>query len=145
MEKVKSKKLLEKCLYEFSLQGKLEFIELLVKNGVDVNARLRHGYTPLFAAVIRSKKLAIRKLLKLGADINTKDKYGETAIYLSVRFLDFDTLELLYKSGADLKIRNNKGGDILDIAHYLLAIDEHRGSDDQEKGKKMIELIRKYI
>lgn len=65
-------------------QGQWEIVELLVKNGAEIDrADDRDGRTPLQVAItssINDKRKFIDYFIKLGADINKPNKYGLTPL-----------------------------------------------------------------
>jgi len=58
----------------------LDSIEILIDNGVDVNAIANNGSTPLHQAIVGGNFEAIKKLVELGADLTIKDKYKRTPL-----------------------------------------------------------------
>jgi len=75
----------------------LEKIQLLLKNGAQVNEKDSHGRTPLMHAVHQNKKDVVRLLLENGADPNLKDNGGHSAIELTG---DNEMKKLLREFGA---------------------------------------------
>ncbi|NBU62642.1 MAG: ankyrin repeat domain-containing protein [Chlamydiae bacterium] len=61
----------------------LEKIQLLLKNGAQVDEKDSHGMTPLMHAVERNKKDVVRLLLENGADPNLKNYQGRSPINLT--------------------------------------------------------------
>lgn len=59
-------------------------LDLMINEGLDVNAMDIVKKTPLIHAISRNKVQLIDLLLKNGADTNTPDNVGETAIYHAV-------------------------------------------------------------
>jgi len=60
------------------IANNLDSIEILIDNGVDVNAIANNGSTPLHQAIVGGNFEAIKKLVELGADLTIKDKYNRT-------------------------------------------------------------------
>lgn len=103
------------------------FIEQLLANGADINARDSKGETPLFMAfnnylrIYGSSDATINTLLRNKADVNIQNNNGETvaikvikdhpgALYL------FKALAFLLDAGADLTIKDKQGKTIEDYA-----------------------------
>ncbi|MDB5013345.1 MAG: ankyrin repeat protein [Daejeonella sp.] len=60
-----------------------DMVELLIKNGADVNAQSQDGSTPLQLAAANEKLDVVLLLLKHGADANKKNMAGKTALDLA--------------------------------------------------------------
>lgn len=52
-----------------------EILELMVLKGIDVNARNRHGESPLHSALLKSNQRAIMSLLSRNGDPNLRNSY----------------------------------------------------------------------
>jgi ankyrin repeat protein len=105
--------------------ARVECVRLLAQAGANVNARDRHGNTPLHETFLTDVE---EELLKLGADVNARNDDGETPIFTTV---DNDAIPLFIQHGADLAIRNNKGETVMEAA--------------KEKGPQREETLRKAI
>ncbi|KAK8741406.1 hypothetical protein OTU49_002204, partial [Cherax quadricarinatus] len=65
-------------------------LELLLKRGCDVNARMQDGTTALMLAVQSNWKDAVNKLLEHGADVNVMKADGVLALHFAIEFcLDY--------------------------------------------------------
>lgn len=99
--------------HELKLNELIEHIELLIKQGAQVNSQ--HGKlkrTPLMNAALNGSNWVMQALIKLEADINQQDAEGNTALILITRGpfhpLICDMMTLLI-AGASFSIRNNVG------------------------------------
>ncbi|MXN91251.1 hypothetical protein GR160_08415 [Flavobacterium sp. Sd200] len=73
-----------------------QYAQILIDNGVDVNARNIVGETPLMAAISRNQIKLAEVLLQNGASTNEQNKQGETPYYLAVvNLLSLPFYELL--------------------------------------------------
>jgi len=82
-----------------AVSGRKEIIELLIREGADVNAKV-NGVTPLHQAAFRSHKEIAELLIANGADLNAVDnvgKFGRTP--LDWTFGKTEITELLRKHG----------------------------------------------
>lgn len=87
---------------------KPEIIEMLVKNGADIEANSKDGMTPLMYAVLGFHKdnyAVVKKMIDLGANVNAKDDKGFSVLFTSLAAINKDNQEkikLLIQSGADV-------------------------------------------
>ncbi|CAL8124364.1 unnamed protein product [Orchesella dallaii] len=76
-------------LFHFENEKKLEFMQMLIENNANVNAKNKEGNTPLHLAVL-FKPLepnfleTIRLLVNHHADLNAVDKLGRTLLHIAV-------------------------------------------------------------
>ena len=90
----------------------LKIVQLLLKNGADVDYGNSIGVTPLMQACHDGSEETAALLLKYNANVEAKDNDGRTAIFYAVtrHVSPSDTfVKMLYKSGADLDATNNFG------------------------------------
>jgi ankyrin repeat protein len=67
-----------------SMKGYIDIVNLLIENGVNVNAKGNNGWTALMHASSGGYLAIVEILIKNGADINAKNNLGKTAaIYAS--------------------------------------------------------------
>ena len=96
----------------------MKIIRLLVKNGADVNIRLRDGWTLLHSAAHDLRKDLALALLRAGCDPNATNDAGETA--LSKVLWAFNPkaglIEILLEHGADSTMKAVGGESALDLA-----------------------------
>ncbi|NQS99984.1 MAG: ankyrin repeat domain-containing protein [Candidatus Omnitrophica bacterium] len=66
-------------LIEAARVGDTVKVKQLLKQGADVNAKDKDGWTALIEAAAKGHTDTVKALIDAGADVNAKDKYGETA------------------------------------------------------------------
>lgn len=92
-------------------------IEVLLKNGADVNCQGNDGETPLMNALaFEPDQLCIAKLLEGGADVNMADKNGQTPLMIAIgaacrKYSDLyiDSVLQVIRAGADINKADNEG------------------------------------
>ncbi|PZP51368.1 MAG: hypothetical protein DI598_03415 [Pseudopedobacter saltans] len=97
----------ETYLYKFCQQLRMpppnaeQIIQLLIDNGVDVNAGTVEKKTALFPTIESSKTNFVKQLLENGADVNVIDWKGLTPFILAAAHLQTrETLQLLFEYGS---------------------------------------------
>ncbi|OCW96674.1 hypothetical protein A9165_10725 [Alishewanella sp. HH-ZS] len=82
-------------------RGRIQQIETLVAQGVDVNALGTSGATPLYWPIRRGNVAGFRKLLELGADPNVIFEDGTSIMYFAATENNLEFLRLALNHGAD--------------------------------------------
>jgi ankyrin repeat protein len=89
-----------------------EFVSALIDAGADVNAKGRHGETPLMLATRGNNPEVLRVLIENGADVNALDLQGRSVLaYSLLRWNDHDGLEIvsvLLEAGGKISIDHLK-------------------------------------
>ncbi len=95
-----------------------EDVSRCLKGGANINARNKHGKTPLHQAAYHNKTPAvIIALLKAGARINVRDARGQTPLHLAARdSANVIIIKTLLKVGANVNARNEDGWTPLHLA-----------------------------
>lgn len=117
-------------LHEAARKGLLnEVKDLVEKQGVDVNAEDKYGYTILHVAIYKGFTEIVKFLIENGADVNAKDKYGATPLHYAAQCGYKGIVKLLVDKDADIDAKNRRGytplncaafrGDV-DIVRYLI-------------------------
>jgi ankyrin repeat protein len=97
-------------------RGNKAAVELLIKAGVNIDARDAAGSTALHSAASHGFTVLAGLLLDKGADVNGRDNHDETPVYLAASGGYASTVELLIKRGADFERPNIQDMTPLDIA-----------------------------
>lgn len=96
--------------------GDSRIVELLIKNGADVNLANKRGNTPLHLAVSSGQIKMTELLLKHGAQISKSNHYEETPFDLAMKLKDFHVATVIMMSGQKVEPKNQKGVPYLCIA-----------------------------
>jgi len=106
-----------KSIYRASSEGKIEEVKKYLASGADVNAKDRHGNTPLIYA---ETKQMIELLVTSGANVNVRDRIGRTLLHKASKrkWGDRETVELLISNGADINAKRSNGAIPLHYAVY---------------------------
>ncbi len=95
----------------------IEKIQLMIKQGIDLNKKWGPLHYPYLIAGIRSTKLEIVKILiEAGASIDAVDVYGETPLMNSTAVGNYEITEYLIKNKANVNHTNYDGLSVLDAA-----------------------------
>lgn len=111
-------------------EDSVEMVQLLIKNGADVNAETSDGITPIHIAAYPE---IIKLLVKSKAKINQKSKEGNTPLHThAAEEESYDCMKALLDLGAKPNEKNKEGQTAIDIA---------KSRDEGEK----VELIKSYL
>jgi ankyrin repeat protein len=108
--------LIQACADSENLNYK--FIESIIAQGANVNAKDTDDYTALIFASSFGKQEIVELLLSQGANINAQDKDHYTPLMLASMWGHLDTAKLLLDNGADSQITNTEGYNAHDLASY---------------------------
>lgn len=106
------------------LQGKLELVEALIKDGADLNKKDPYGSTPLIVAATFGKTEAALALIQAGADLTISNNQGSTPLHIAAFFCYPNIVQALLNNGANKHLRNNNGATAYDIVAVPVAMDQ---------------------
>ncbi|KAL7719532.1 Protein kinase [Entamoeba marina] len=88
-----------------------EAFNLFKKRQADMNAKNKHGETPLHKAVFNNciRLILVELLLQSGAEVDAKTDNGSTVMHYAVYMGRADLLSILLENGASLETKNDKG------------------------------------
>jgi ankyrin repeat protein len=84
-------------------------VELLIRRGVDPNARDSHGHLPLHFAAMSSSTKTVNLLLDSGVEVDCLREDRATALMIAADCGEIKIAELLILRGADLNARESHG------------------------------------
>ena len=127
-------------LHDAASKNAHEAVEVLLRQGADINAQDKHGWTPLHHAAWNNAAATAEVLLKQGADIHAKNKNGWTPLHWGALNNAADTAEVLLKNGADVNAKNENGDTPLHHAarnnnHNIAEVLLKNGADVNAKNK----------
>lgn len=89
------------ALFNAILKGRTAAVQVLVRQGVNVNTRTVSGKTPLMAAAYKGYSDIVQLLLDSGADVKAKDSRGDTALGMAERGGYSRIVEVLKQVGGE--------------------------------------------
>ena len=95
-------------LHDAASKNAYEAVEVLLRQGADINAQDKHGWTPLHHAAWNNAAATAEVLLKQGADVHATNKNGWTPLHWGALNNAADTAEVLLKNGADVNAKNKE-------------------------------------
>ena len=100
-----------------SCTGKIEYIQICVLVGVDLNTTYE-GLTPLRGAIEAGQYEAARALVEAGADVSISIGKGRTLLHIACMSGQLKYAELLIRAGAGVNVADDRGNCPL---HYASA------------------------
>ncbi len=95
------------ALHEAARSGRTDTVELLLKNGSDVNVRDGEGETPLHVAAKWGGRVEVARLLIAHkADVNATDNDGKTPLWSAAAGGHTNLILLLLENGADVNAQD---------------------------------------
>jgi ankyrin repeat protein len=101
----------EDDLINAAKRGDLSELLSAIRAGVNVNAKGKHGRTPLMHAVGEENRpvVIVEALIKAGADVNAKDDRGFTPLSIAADVGNTAAVDALLRAGADVNAKDNEG------------------------------------
>jgi ankyrin repeat protein len=82
--------------------GNNEVVELLIRNGAEVDAKNDGGETALMLASKSGHTETAEILIRNGADVNARDNLGYPVVAFAMEFGHMETAEMLIRNGVDI-------------------------------------------
>ena len=107
-------------LAKASLEGNLETMREVLRDGANPDGSVYDYFPPLQTAAMRGKSEAVRLLLENGADVNRVADFENTALNAAAAEGHSDVLKVLIAQGADVCYKSSAGtaGDIARAKGY---------------------------
>ena len=92
------------------------FLEFLIKSGLDINVKNNTGSTPLHTAAENGHFEIVTFLLENGGNVNSVDLDKNTPLHVAVQRMNvsIETIKILLNYGADFKKKNKDGKSALE-------------------------------
>ncbi len=91
-------------------------LEVLLRNGADMEMRSGSGFTVLHLAANMELKDLLLLLLNYGAEVDAKHLYGNVALHFAAEQDNADIVHILLERGASIEARTFKGATALCLA-----------------------------
>ena len=104
-----------------SAKGYLKGVKYQLKQGANVNAKDKNGWTALIFCIDDENTYdsVCEYLIEQGADVNVKTKSGWTPLMFAAEKNRRGLVETLLKKGADINAKNKNGYTAVDLAGHL--------------------------
>ncbi|MGC1181946.1 ankyrin repeat domain-containing protein [Legionella sp.] len=96
-------------LYIAAMNGHLEVVKILLKQGADVHAVTKKGFTPLYSAAHQGHLKVVKTLLEQGANVNAMSNEDVTPLCIAARNGHLEVVKILLEQGADVNVVTKKG------------------------------------
>jgi len=89
--------------------GNLQSVKTFIEKGIQVDARIDDGETPLELAVSAGHSDLVTFLIDKGAEVNSRNERNRTPLYHAVWYGQKGIVELLIAKGVDVNAKDNRG------------------------------------
>jgi len=97
-------------IYSMSIAGDTRAIELLLKEGADINAVNLDGMSGLMLACVFKRFEAVKLHVKSGAHVNACTPRGDSALVFALESNDFDCVSYLIDNSAEVEVVESSTG-----------------------------------
>lgn len=143
-------------LVNAAIQGNLDKVKMLIKNGAKINIRDSRGTLPLVGASTTGRLEVVKFLISQGADVNASANLNRNNNINSLMIASanghLEVVKVLVENGANVNAKTNDGGTALMMASaygHLKIVDYliENGADSSAKdseGKTALDYLNKY-
>lgn len=143
-------------LVNAAIQGNLDKVKTLIKNGAKINTRDSRGTLALVGAATTGKLEMVKFLISQGADVNASANLNRNnninALMMASANGHLEVVKILVENGANVNAKTDDGGTALMMASaygHLKIVDYliENGADSSAKdseGKTALEYLNKY-
>ncbi len=131
--------------------GRIDRIEKMLKDGMDINVQDEMGMTALMYAVYFYEMETVKFITKdCKADVNIQDNDGDTAMHYAVDSSLDCVVALLLENGAETDIVNKKGVTALQLARKrgqtkIVELMEKQNKDPRAEKRKKLEKLAESL
>ena len=104
------------AIHDYSRNGNLDGLNVLLASGADVDKTGNGGRTPLHYASSNGHLEIVNVLLAAGAEVNKTDNDGYTPLHYASTYGHFEVVKSLIRAKADVRIVDNRGKSPVDVA-----------------------------
>lgn len=126
-------------LFDTIKEGDADDVKAKIKEGADVNAKDKHGRTPLHKAAAKGDKEIVETLIEYGADVNAKDAKNETPLHAAAWNGNEIIAQTLLANKADPKAKNVNGKTAEDISKILIERELNEIPREAKENKEEVE------
>ena len=122
-----------------------DIIDLLLRKGVNVNARDSEGKTAYHVASIFNSIKSTRRLIDAGCDLELRDDDGDTVLLACVGrfYIRAEIIDLLLDRGADACAKNKEGKTLRNIIEDQLERPDYHVEIERQTLERIIKMLRK--
>lgn len=146
----------EALLFRAVKEGHKVAMGVLLRAGVNMEAKDDRGFTPLVCAIEGRDRIkaGVQLLLDAGADTEAEDEAGITPLMLAAAFVQNDSIRLLLEAGANIEATSKNGvtpllaiagAVFLDVMQVFLEADANTEATDNDEDTLLAVATSKWL